>query len=422
MRKILFAFSILALIASAGVGSVAIVSGADHGDSPLNMANPAADINDVYAFRSPENNNNLVVAISLNPRIAPSDNLTRGVFDPQVAYQIHVDRNGDLADEATVNIRMTSTPPQLVIEGLGAPITAPITAPNAAPIITNAGGVRVFAGLRDDPFFFDLAAFQTFVQNPRAPVNGLRAAGGGNPVDSFAGTNVMAIVIELPVTAVTGGSSASSGTIKTWVSTTKGGQRIDRMAIPAINTALIPSAQKDAFNADDPINDATKYRSTGVTTIRTLRTAVDGLFGTSNSQLGGPLGNLTPEQVGAALIPDVVTIDFSRSLQFPNGRRLQDDVIDAALGVVLNRGGPSGISDGINANDKAFLNSFPFLADPNTAAAAPAGTGVAVRPPSTGSGGLLNDTGTMWALSASFFVLALGLGGAGAFAAMRRHS
>jgi hypothetical protein len=248
--------------------------------------------------------------------------------------------------------------------------------------------------LRDDPFFFDLAGFQAFVANPQAPVAGLRAAGGGTPVDAFAGTNILAIVVELPVTAVTGGTNANSGTIKTWV-TSHRQSRIDRMAIPAINTALIPSAQKDAFNVADPINDAANYRATAVTTINTLRGAVDKLFAPM-LQDGGPLGNLTSEQVGAALIPDVVTIDFSKPVQFPNGRRLQDDVIDAALGVVLNRGGAAGISDGINANDKAFLR------------------------PNTGDAGLM-DTNTSWAISAAFLAVAVVLAGSGIAVSVRNR-
>ena len=64
---------------------------------------------------------------------------------------------------------------------------------------------------------------------------------------------------------------------------------IDRMAIPAINTALIPSDQKDAFNLGDPINDAAKFRPAGVKTIVGLRAAVDKLFGNDSVSLAGPL-------------------------------------------------------------------------------------------------------------------------------------
>ena len=153
---------------------------------------------------------------------------------------------------------------------------------------------------------------------------------------------------------------------------------------------------------------------------------VDGLFG--NDQDGGPLGDLTSEQVGGALIPDVVTIDFSSPVQFPNGRTLTDDVIDAALGVVLNRGGAAGIGDGVDSNDKAFSRQFPYLADPHTAAAGNGsgtpvtppntGNGNSMTPPSTGDGGLM-DAGTSWMLSATFLAMAIAIGGIAGVATVR---
>lgn len=53
---------------------------------------------------------------------------------------------------------------------------------------------------------------------------------------------------------------------------------------------------------------------------------------------------------------------------FPNGRRLTDDVIDEALqvaeGVLL--GQKTGLGDGVDKNDKPFLTSFPYIADPSS--------------------------------------------------------
>jgi hypothetical protein len=362
------------------------------------------------------------VAISANPLIAPSDNATRGVFDSDVTFQIHVDVNGDLLDDATVDISKDGD--NLVFTGLGAdPIAAKITKPGEAPVINRAGPITAFAGLRDDPFFFDLAGFQAFLADPQVPAKGLRPASGGNPVDAFAGTNILAIVVELPITALTGESSANMGTIKAWVSSERAGKRIDRMAIPAINTALIPSDMKDAFNAADPADDAAKFRPAGIATINALRGVVDGLFG--NMQDGGPLGDLTATQVGGALIPDIVTIDFSAPVQFPNGRTLSDDVIDAALGVVLNRGGAAGVGDGVNGNDKAFSGQFPYLADPHTGGGSTGGmtggSGTPISPPSTGDGGLM-DAGTSWTLSAAFLAMAVVLAGAAGVATVRSRS
>lgn len=140
--------------------------------------------------------------------------------------------------------------------------------------------------------------------------------------------------------------------------------QIDRMAIPAINTALIPTAQKEAFNRADPANDVANYRAVAQGTINGLRAAVNAVSGfPAEDSPGVPAATLA-----SVLIPDVVTINFANPVAFPNGRRLTDDVTDAAVGLVLNRGnvlgGGPGLSDGIG-NDSVFGATFPYLAAPN---------------------------------------------------------
>jgi hypothetical protein len=69
----------------------------------------------------------------------------------------------------------------------------------ATPVTASNGGITVFAGVRDDPFFFDLTQFQAILAG--------QASGFRNPgVDTFAGTNVLAIVVEVPISML-GGSS-----------------------------------------------------------------------------------------------------------------------------------------------------------------------------------------------------------------------
>jgi len=387
LKRILFLLVPLAAIAAFAITANA----ADHRDSPSVENDPAADITDVYAFRSPANDDNLVVALDVNGLTPPAELRN---FGSDVSYEIHVDNTGDLVADATAAITFSSDLSTFTIEGLGDAITGDVTAPGAVNAdVTEAGGIKVFAGPRDDPFFFDLTGFKAFVAGPYVPANGLRAA-GETPVDQFVGTNISSVVIELPITAVTGAASSDTGTIKAWATTSRGGSQVDRMAIPAINTALIPSGQKDAFNRADPADDEADFRATGQSTIETLRGAVDGVFG--SAQDGGPLGDLTPEQVATALIPDVVTIDFSQPVQFPNGRRLQDDVINAALGVVLNRGASAGISDAIDSNDKAFASTFPYLAAPHVAATGAPSTGTGI-----GSTGDDDSSFSLWLVLAS---------------------
>ena len=407
MRKPLFAIAGLALLASTGFASLATVGGADHKDSPSVSDTPAVDNTDLYAFRSPANNDNLVIVAGFNPLTAPSDN-ARTNFDPQMQMQIEVDRTGDPAPEATATLRFTENPLTLVVEGLGPAISAPVTPPGQAnPIITEAGGVKVFAGLREDPFFFDLQGFMMFASNPQAPVSGLRPAGAGQATDTFAGTNVSMIVLEVPITALTGANNANTGTIKVVGNINRGGP-VDRVAIPAVNTALVPPNQKNAFNqARDEAQDAATFRPGVLASINTFRGAVDGLLGGAGTQDGGPLGRLTSEQVADALLPYQVTIDFSKPVQFPNGRRLQDDVIDAALQLVVNR---SGVGDGVNSNDRQALSTFPYVAEPFPA----------MQMPRTGDGGLLDRSDDkLWMMSGALFLLAIAFGGAGVFAVVR---
>src|SRR5207247_7547663 len=76
-----------------------------------------------------------------------------------------------------------------VIEG---PETATVPVSNGAPpMIALRSGMTVFAGVRDDPFFFGLVQFKKIIAG--------EAAAFRNPgIDSFAGTHVVAIAVELP--------------------------------------------------------------------------------------------------------------------------------------------------------------------------------------------------------------------------------
>jgi hypothetical protein len=130
--------------------------------------------------------------------------------------------------------------------------------------------------------------------------------------------------------------------------------QVDRMAIPALNTALIPAAQKEAYNRAHPSGDVANYRAAVVASITGLRANV------ATRGLGPETGSLTPDQLANIIVPDVVTIDFSDPLAFPNGRDLNDDVIDGVLSLVLNRT----VGDAV-ASDNSILGTFPYLGVPN---------------------------------------------------------
>ena len=136
----------------------------------------------------------------------------------------------------------------------------------------------------------------------------------------------------------------------------------DQMARPAINTVFIASgAPKDEFNAAIPSMMGAKYQSIFQSRLLALNAGY-----TTNA-----LGQTAPQLTGL-LATDVLNVDKTKKTTFFDGtnvltgRALADDVIDVELLLIF--GGPTGTSnagltsDHVDANDKAFGTSFPYLA------------------------------------------------------------
>jgi hypothetical protein len=135
----------------------------------------------------------------------------------------------------------------------------------------------------------------------------------------------------------------------------------DQMARPAINTVFVGSARKNEFNTTIPsaMNAAFNTQFQDVLTG----------FGYTSNALG-----MDKATFAGALVTDVLNVKMSGKTTFFDGtnvltgRALADDVIDAELLLIF--GGPTGTAnagltkDNVNANDKAFLSTFPYLASP----------------------------------------------------------
>jgi hypothetical protein len=321
---------------------------ADHLDAPGLMppgGSVQSDITDVYAFQSPSNPDDSVLVLNVNTGPAGS-NFTFGRGIPGVGntkavlYNFNIDNNGDAATDVNLRVRFGQPADdgsqqfevrrngKLLIsmdEGLS-------TAFGAQPNIVTAGDVKAFAGRRDDPFFFDLAAFR----------NGLAFCPGGVGTDFFAGRNVSSIVLELPSSMLTADSAHPN--IGVWASTNAGRDQIDRMGRPAINTVFLHGDRKNLFNAGDPVNDQQDFRGDVVETLEQL--------GNSEARANA---------LADILLPDILTFDTSSPDGFLNGRQLKDDVIDQELSLITN----GAVTTDCVANDSTFLETFPYLGDPN---------------------------------------------------------
>jgi hypothetical protein len=218
--------------------------------------------------------------------------------------------------------------------------------------------VRAYAGLRDDPFFFDLGGYLDILSKEA----GKSFLGCTSPrTDFFAGKNVSAIVLELPASMLTRPGSSQIGV---WSATTVGSKQIDRMGRPAINTVFIPQNpfektepyMKNQFNAGQPKNDQDRFRAEVVDSLQVLFSLNDGA-GDDKSDDAKKIAGLAD-----VLLPDILTFDTAKSDGFLNGRRLADDVIDAELGLITEGAVKT---DCVSRNDRAFRAAFPYLATPH---------------------------------------------------------
>jgi hypothetical protein len=209
----------LALVALVACAASYLIA-ADHIDAPA-VTGTGSDITDVYAFQSPANANNMVFVVNLRGLLAPSATAAAS-FDEEVMIEINIDNSSTKDNMEDLVIQATFDNGKVKVYGPAAPTQAGLTSTllTSTPIETNistygtdptigeSNGIKVFAGPRDDPFFFDLNAFKAVVGGTATSFN--------NPgTDAFAGTNVLSLVVEVPK------SMLGSGAINIWATSNR---------------------------------------------------------------------------------------------------------------------------------------------------------------------------------------------------------
>jgi hypothetical protein len=202
-----------------GIGTLAVASffmvAADHIDAPA-VASGTADITDFYAFEA-QNPNNVVFVANVQGLLSPSATAS-AAFDENVLIEFNIDTTGDNVEDLVIQAiprdgKMYffgptvpgSTGLNSAVETTGTESSVKISLYDATPIIETNAGMTFFAGPRDDPFFMDFAQYGEIIAGNATSFNSPGS-------DTFAGTNVMSIVVEVPKEMVGG-----SGTINTWV-------------------------------------------------------------------------------------------------------------------------------------------------------------------------------------------------------------
>jgi hypothetical protein len=138
----------------------------------------------------------------------------------------------------------------------------------------------------------------------------------------------------------------------------------DQNGRPGISTVFVNTGDKDQFNVTLPTQMGGQFQTKFKSKLLALNP------GYTTNALG-----LNADQFTTVLATDVLTVKMSGTTTFFDGtnvltgRALADDVIDTELLLIF--GGPTGASnpgltkDNVNANDKAFSNTFPYLATPH---------------------------------------------------------
>ncbi|MCP4868421.1 MAG: DUF4331 domain-containing protein [Proteobacteria bacterium] len=193
MKRIAFASAAAGVL---GLGLVGLQA-ADHAEAPTAGADPAADIADLYAWHTDDST--LVTVLTFAGLGVSGD---PAMYDEDVPYGIHIDNDGDAIADQDIWARFA--PDSLGNWGLqvqGLPGTgAPVS--GAVEQVIEAPGGRIFAGLRDDPFFFDLGGFNTTVSTGDLTFD--------SSADSLAGTNVTSIVLEMDLGSALDGAESLS--------------------------------------------------------------------------------------------------------------------------------------------------------------------------------------------------------------------
>jgi hypothetical protein len=310
------------------------------------------DLTDVFAFTSPEDPGKTVLIIDSNPTSAPPPieaPATGPEFYPGAIYRINIDTDGDAqADVAFTltfseydNGRQTGTvwyatgaearQPEPVGDVLAESIPVSFDDTAQPIVVDEAHQIRLFAGLRSDPFFADV----------EGALHGFDWTGH----DDFADNNVDSIAVEVPNDLL-----GSDPTIGVWASISRRHdgmlEQMDRGGNPTINPFINPDGEKDRYNSRQPTDDVANY------------------LGPWSQLLEN--GGYSPEEAKAAameVLPDILRYDRTKPAAYPNGRKLTDDIYSYRFAWLTHGNVPP---TGLQPHDD-LMARFPYVGAPQPA-------------------------------------------------------
>jgi len=305
------------------------------------------DFTDLYAFPKPGDGSKSILVMNLHPShvVDPPGPTIAEPFAPEALYEFRIDRNGDAVADLAYRVQFrghedgSQTATLRRVEGAQASgkgddgqiiVEALQVSTDKDTRVAEAGGYRLFAGWRSDPFFFDVHGM----------VNNQQFTGD----DFFADKNVCAIVLEVPNADL--GAKPVGLWARTLIREAGDWVQVDRGALPAQAVFLVGD-ERDAYMGAEPAGDD-----------RFVSVFAHALEHT---------GRYTPEaaqRAARALLPDVMSYDPARPVSFPvNGRSLTDDAGDFFVAVLTN----GKVTEDKVGPHRDLLPEFPYLGPPHKA-------------------------------------------------------
>jgi Domain of unknown function (DUF4331) len=284
-----------------------------------------------------------------------------------------------------------------------------------------------YAGQRADSFFLDLGVFDLLALRPLQNLHKVVPLNPVEGVNSFNGFNVHTIAFQIPITRLTTDRQAaradgSNAIIGVWSTTWRRQTRVlsgtgfgdnqsgdwvqvERLGNPLVNEVVVPLGVKDHFNATPPAGDGEFLPAVlnpelpglitalyGVPTppgprndlVTIFLTGIPGLNQPANVQASEMLRlNMGVAPTAGLGKGNRMGILGGDNAGFPNGRRLEDDVVDIAIQAMagatpltadFNKAPNNLLGDGVNQAAQAFNGTFPYLSQPYSGFSRAAGT------------------------------------------------
>ena len=361
----------------------------DHISGPRALAEPIADITDVYAFPSPERPGHLVLVLNTLPFAPPDARLSDGLIYRFRLRPLVLREQSDyrapfgVADEEFVFDCVFSEPSASGQEGSCWAPSGDVVAFQVEDENGGEGaGLRAFAGPRWDPFFFDAPAALKTIETGELAFT--------DPGSIFLdGKNVLTVVAEVDCSRFFDGTPLV-GVVAETLTRGRLNVRFERVGRPEVKNMLLAPKQfdqvnrdleiRDIYNMEDGFHLASSYLGAYRARLNANLAFWDGLDGETRWQPDGdgkhPLTDLfladflvvdleKPYQESGSFLEIELAQRASREHETCGGRALNDDVMDPFFTLIVSGGDGAVIRDGVDQATRPGSRAFPYLAPAN---------------------------------------------------------